>query len=520
MWRRGIVIIDWQVLAADSSVRSWKFRVERDDDSHIVAQEDLASDYRRKVLGADDGVPDWTVGTYTVFLAAVGEDGEVSDYDQLTFYYFAGVGDIPPAPILTPASQEITAEWDAPALEDNQRVSKYEVRYRTGYNSYIFDAYDQSSPGSVEANEWALIGGAGNALPLTMPQLTMTIAKDNAAWIRVGEQAAPKGNLDQQPTLALGTFLGATGAFRINDYIGLKVDNSWVLWTYAGWQNDTTLPRTGYRLNLSGTGTGAAFKPTVAEFHIAASGENIEDDSAAHIQFLGQWHAALSINETSTGRAPNITYTAPEPELVMNNDAEGPRVRLFDGLWYDVAYRWEVTTTTTDDSGVSTETKELSLWSHVATTQAGEQEIKPPPPRNFRLLSTTKLSAAWREPPPSPFNIARYEIRWKQGDGSYPTKVEDGETIPAPQISVAHSDEQSAYTADVTTSPVAGTVYAAQARAVATLTDVAAGEPTEAFSEWTDEAQLTFGARSRKLVGFQLSTGERRGEVKWSFPAP
>ena len=516
----GVVLVDWQVLTNAASIQRWKYRVEYDKSSQIVAQGDLAGNDRRVTLNDEENVSEWDVGVYTVFLAAVMQDGVVTEYDSLSFLYFGDFLLLPPAPsleITNTEHNELTATWDAPVVGDGERISRYEVRLRMGYNSYIYAKIDRRSPGSVEMDEWAPIEAVARSA-VRDEDFTMTHIRDTTQWLRLGEQvqSPATADRDQQAQVSLVAFNTTTfagGLFKIGDYIGVKIGNNWCQWVYNGWTDDTSGMNTGFRFNLQGTGTGAEWKPTVIGSKIDPDNQHVPLDSETFIQFQGNWLDANTLDETSETTGGVTTYTAPEPEFKFGGDVPSPATTLPDGIWGDVQYRYEVTNTETDDSA-------FSEWSQVATILMTDEAAKPPPPRNFMLEEAENLVANWDAHRRTTFTVSKYQVQWKMGDDDYPTKMEDGETVAAPQLEAAYDEDKEKYTVTVTSSPVEGTKYTAQARSVATLDEVPRGEPTEAFSDWTAEDSLIWGAGTNKLVGFNLATGDAEGEVKWTFPAP
>lgn len=506
---RGVVTFDWQVLENSDSIVNWKFKV-ASVEGVSRWDETLAGNARRRVLAAEEDVDDWPVGLYTVRLAAEMQDGVTTEFDSITFFYFGQLSFLPPAPTLEItdiAANELTASWDAPEVGDNERISKYEIRYRVGYNSYLFNAMDRRSPGDVEPNEYAFIENA-SVSAVSDANLTFTHIKDTTVWIRIGEQQFPirrsDADQDQQATLTRTSFLGTE--LQPGDFIGAKINQNWVQWVYNGYVDDTTSPRQGLRINLRGTGTvGTDFKATVQASHVDPDNQAVALTDTLYLQGIGQWKTAVAITETGS---PAV---APDPEYVFSATGTPP-TRLQDGVWYDVQYRYEVTTSSTNDQGATVETKVDSQWSEVATVYMTDEVAKPPPPRNLRFEQTTKLTAAFDTHIRTSFDVVRYQIQWKSGDDAYPS---------SPQIEITYDEDRETYSETIESDPVEGSRYAMQARSVAQEEDSSAtGGSRFVFSDWTDEVSVNFGESPDKLTGFVLQTGDAEGEVKWSFPAP
>ena len=495
------VRIDWQTHAADGEVKGWKLRVSKVSDSTFVYQEDLTADRRHVFLDSTNGVDEWEAGEYLAQLAAVLQDGVVTPYMQLTFIFFGDAINLPPAPVLEItdiAKNELTASWEMPTVGDSERVSQFEARLRTGYNSYFYDAIDRRDPGSVDANQWAPIAPAGAPYVLNS-DFNFTHIRDRTLFLRIGEKDAPDGSLDQQPRVAFpGTFFTLAN-FRVGqDYVGVKIGNNWCQWVFNGFQADP--PNTGIRINLKGTGTGVNFRPEVVDSNIDEDNQHVPLNSETAIQFQGDWRDAYAVNETSKTTGGETTYTAPEPKYVFNDPVVAGQ--LNDGLWYDVVYRYQVTAT--DDAG--TETAVWSEWSQVATILMADEAAKPTPPRDYQMNATNIVHGTWKDHALTSFNVDAYQVQHRTGAGAYPS---------TPQVTVDYDENQSTYSADLISNPVRDVTYHSQARSRAQLDD-----GTYVFSDWTEEESLTFGQVTRKATGFVFETGDAAGQCKWSFRAP
>ena len=503
--------IHWQVLKNAGSIQKWRLKITNNEDEGIVDQVELPGATQERILTEADGLLDWEEGEYTATLMAIMQDGVVAPIapadSTITFYYFGDATDFPPAPTLEITdimNNELAATWDEPTLEAGERVSKYEIRLRLSYNSYMFDMMDRRTPGTVTDNEWAFIEGTATSAVLDR-DLTFSHIRDSTQWLRLSNEVQPGGDQDQQAGVPLVSFFTVAGAsgFSIGDFVGLRIGQNWCQWVFAGIQAQ---PGRGTRVNLRGTGTGADWEPEVVNSQVDENDQQVPLDSTAFIQFQGKWQDSNAINETSKTVQGETTYTPPEAEYVFNI-AEG--TRLLDGLWYDVSYRYAVTTSTTDSQGQTVETTVNSEWSEVATILMTDEVAKPPAMRNLRFEESSKLVAKWEQHPSTSFDAHQYQIQWKSGDDDYPS---------SPQISVPYNEDAETFTADITTSPVTGTRYTMQGRMVARLSEVTSGSQF-LIGDWTDEVTIVFGVPDIRITDFLLQTGDNPGELKFSFTA-